>query len=189
MRNGFFQPRFWIAAMIASMIGSVLGVILTQLLSNELLKMLLPILIACMAIYLLIPTKNHVEQTDRSALTPKSPWTTLISTLLGIYSGFLGAGTGSLWTAIATGTFKLDIVQASAISRFMCFITNSVALVVFISLNQVNYPMGITLAICGSIGAYFGSKLAVRWGTKFMRTMIVSSTLVLAGNLAVTSWF
>ena len=121
-------------------------------------------------------------------MQPLSKKSLFVSASLGTYSGFLGAGTGSLWTSVATGLFKMDIMEASGISRFMCFVTNLVALLMFMGLSQVNYAIGLELSICGSIGAYLGSKLAIRWGAKFMRTMLVSSTLVMAGNLAITNW-
>ena len=186
MRKGLFRPRYWVAAIIASIFGSITGVALMQIFSNEALKMLLPILIGLMALYLLLPKKRTIA--PGRAAEPACRKSMLVSSGLGIYSGFLGAGTGSLWTSVATGMFKMDIMEASAISRFMCFTTNFVALLIFMGLSQVNYAIGLELSICGSIGAYLGSKLAIRWGAKFMRTMLVSSTLVMACNLAVTNW-
>ena len=84
--------------------------------------------------------------------------------------------------------FDMDIMEASALSRFMCFTSNLVALIIFTMISQVDYSLGIILAVSGALGAYFGSRLAIRWGAKFMRTVLVSSTLVMAGNLAVSNW-
>jgi len=186
IRNGFFSPRFWIATSIATAIGTLFGVGLTQIFSNQTLKTLLPLLIAIMAIYLLLPKKPWKRLNPPA--TPKCRKGLAVSALLGLYSGFLGAGTGSLWTMIATSMFGKDIMEASAISRFMCFFSNFVALIVFVLLSQIDYSIGLILSIGGAIGAYFGSRLAIRWGAKFMRTILVSSTLVMAGNLALSNW-
>ena len=186
MKNGLLSPRVWLAAVVATIVGAVLGVCLTQVFSNQILKMLLPVMIAGMAIYLLFP-KKPLKTIDPPE-APKSKKSVLLSSSLGIYSGFLGAGTGSLWTMSAVSVFGMDIMEASALSRFMCFTSNVVALIVFMVLSQVDYSMGIALSLCGAIGAYFGSRLAIRWGAKFMRTILVSSTLVMAGNLAISSW-
>lgn len=186
LRHGLFKPRFWMSAIIATVIGTLLGTGLTQIFSNETLKMILPILIAIVAIYLLIPKKPSTLSHPPAKV---DGWASLLtSNCLGIYSGFLGAGTGSLWTTIANGLYGINIMEASALSRFMCFISNLVALVVLITLGQVDYKMGIVLSISGAMGAYLGSRLAIRWGAKFMRTMLVSSTLFIAGNLLVANW-
>lgn len=185
IRNGLFTPRFWLAAIFATIVGAIIGVGLTQIFSNQTLKMLLPILIAAMAVYLLIP-KKPLALLD-PPIKPFSRKSLTMSSFLGIYSGFLGAGTGSLWTMVATSMFGMEIMEASALSRFMCFISNFVALIMFVILCQVDYSLAIVLSLSGALGAYFGSRLAIRWGAKFMRTILVSSTLVMAGNLAVSN--
>lgn len=186
IRTGLFKPRFWIATTLAVIVGTLLGVALTQIFSNQTLKMLLPVLIAAMAVYLLLPKKPL--QSSTPPIKPTSRKSLTASSFLGIYSGFLGAGTGSLWTMAATSMFDMDIMEASALSRFMCFTSNLVALIIFTMISQVDYSLGIILAVSGALGAYFGSRLAIRWGAKFMRTVLVSSTLVMAGNLAVSNW-
>jgi uncharacterized protein len=185
-RRGLFNPRFWMIVMVAAIIGTLLGTGLTQIFSNETLKMLLPILIGLMAIYLLIPKKPSIPLNQ--PLQINSLKSLVTTACLGIYSGFLGAGTGSLWTMTATNLYGINIMNASAISRFMCFISNSVALFILIFLGQVDYTIGTILSISGAVGAYLGSRIAVRCGPKFIRTMLVGSTLVLAGNLAITHW-
>ena len=186
IKKGLFNPHFWIATIIATLVGIVIGVGLIHLFSNSTLKLLLPILMLAMAAYLLLPPKLIFSV--KAPVAHNSAQGLTASSLLGVYSGFLGAGTGSLWTTVAVSMFNMDIMEASAISRFMCFISNALALCIFMGLHQVNYSLGSILALGGMLGAYLGSRLAFRWGAKFTRFILISSTLIMAVQLAFEYW-
>lgn len=184
IKQGLFNPRFWLAAIIAASVGTITGVVLTQLIPSSHLETILPIIIAGVAFYqiLLKRFKQHLNFI-KNKLPPHHPVSLGISVLLGIYSGFLGVGSGAIWTTIATVIFKINIKQANALAQFMCFISNSMALVIFIALSRVNFILGIDLALCGAAGAFFGAKVAAKSGNNFIQIIIIASTMSMATYL------
>lgn len=181
IKNRRFRPGYWIPAILSAMMGAIIGVSLTFFVSIVCMQKLLPILIMLISIYMLIPFKK----VGGSSVQQKGSYAgqVIVGMLLGIYSGFVGAGTGSIWTSAATEVFKVDIIEASAISRFMCFVTNLVSLVVFMCLNKVDYTMGLFLAFFGVIGALVGSRFAICLGAKFIRYIVIGASIIMAGNL------
>jgi hypothetical protein len=63
----------------------------------------------------------------------------------------------------------------------------AVALTVFIISGQINYLYGIVLAVGQGIGGWLGSRVAVSWGPKVVR--IVLLVAILASALKLTGLF
>ena len=188
IRKGLFKPRYWVATTVATIVGAVIGVLLTQLFSNAALRQLLPLFIAGIAVYLIFPCRFKSEKAiSRNFL--QSPLTVSIGSFFGVYSGFIGAGTGAIWISFCTGFFKAETVEANALAQYMCFVTNLVALLVFIGLGQVHFTAGVLMAGCGALGAFLGSKTAIQGGSQMIKHTLIAMTLLMSGNLAVTNWF
>ncbi len=51
------------------------------------------------------------------------------------------------------------------------------ALGIFIYYNQVDYKLGLVLALGNMIGAFIGSRVAVSWGPKFVRIILLLAIL------------
>ena len=54
---------------------------------------------------------------------------------------------------------------------------------VFIFNDQVNYTYGFILAAGNMIGAFLGAKVAVKWGPKFVRYLLLVTVIVAAAKL------
>jgi len=89
----------------------------------------------------------------------------LIFFLIGIYGGFIQVGTGFFLLAGLVLSEKLDLIKANAIKVLIVLLYTPLALVVFILNKQVDYKIGLILAIGNMAGAWIGSKVAVSWGT------------------------
>ncbi|MCB1826875.1 MAG: sulfite exporter TauE/SafE family protein [Coxiellaceae bacterium] len=183
MRRDYFQPRQFLAAVIATLLGSLAGALLALIISNVSLNHIVPLFLLSVAIMLLLSSTR--QKKAKPAINPTSLSAKVMSVLLGLYSGFIGAGTGSLWTALAMRLFNNDMVTASAMSRFMCFIANFSALLVFMMLHQVDYVLGISLSITGCIGAYIGTHLAIRGGATLIRPLLLLVTAAMAVSLLI----
>ena len=89
---------------------------------------------------------------------------------LGYYGGFIHAGNGFLIIAALTIITGFDLVRANAIKVFAIFFYTIIALVAFIiKAAQVNWSLGLTLAVGNATGAWIGSHWAVDKGEKWIK--------------------
>ena len=128
IRKGLFQPGLWWAMSFATCVGAFIGAVLIYLMSPGVLKKLLPLAILLAAAYLAWPRR---ARSATISLEPPLPpdairrgvkW--LTGGLIGFYDGFIGPGTGAFWMAAAMKLFRLDLVAAAGVARFMNFISN-----------------------------------------------------------------
>lgn len=183
------QLKLWLPISIAAMVGSAFGAGLAFLVDDATLKKILPLFIAAMAVYLLVNKKQeHVSQYRPELHCRKKKKSMVVGKLLGIYSGFLGAGTGTLCSIALMRMFKMDVCDSSMVSRLICFTTNISALIVFVALGNVDYKLGLFIAILGSIGAYWGSFLSVKYGKKLIGNAMLVMTILTSVGLSVEAW-
>lgn len=189
IKKGLFDPKFWVATTLAAIAGSVIGVGLTQLVSAKWLEAILPIIIGAIAAYMIIHKKKDYSQEKTDPEPNNSPKVLLLSSALGTYSGFIGAGTCAIWINTSSRLFRINLLKSNALSQYMCFITNLTSLIIFMALSEVHYPLGLCLAIFGVLGTLIGSKIAVQCGDRLIKNIIIGSTLFMSINLAVNNWF
>lgn len=184
-RRRLFKPMLWLAASMATLIGAVIGSVLALLLPSQWLNTILPLSLLLMSIYFLAPSSWKTSSDTATSENPCRIKSTFLSTLLGIYSGFVGAGTGSIWTALAMRLFMLPASEASAVAVSMCFISNATALLIFVYLQQVDYLLGLGLIMAGMLGVRIGAKLCVSHGMALMRPLVTGSTGIMAIKLTI----
>lgn len=187
IRRGIFNPLYWRAAILAVFIGALCGALATQLISSHVFRQLIPIAVIAVAVYMLIPKKSVTESASKT-FRPRSSSSAILGTILGFYDGFLGPGTGSFWATLVMAVYKLDLLTASGVARFMNLISNTVALMTFILLGDVDYQLGIFLAIALAAGSYIGANAAIRFGVKFIKPVFLTVVIVLAIHMIYVEW-
>ncbi len=100
---------------------------------------------------------------------------------LGFYDGFFGPGTGSFLVFAFVGLFGFSFLAASATAKWVNLITNLAALAFFASHGHVLYATAIPMAVFNVLGSLLGSRMAIRKGSGFVRTIfvLVVSALIL----------
>ncbi|MCA1793094.1 MAG: TSUP family transporter, partial [Desulfobacteraceae bacterium] len=93
---------------------------------------------------------------------------------LGFYDGFFGPGTGSFWTGALLIFLGLDMTRAVGTTRVMNFVSNVVALAMFIIGGNVLWSAGLAMAAGQIIGARAGSSLAIKRGAGFIRPFFLT---------------
>ena len=79
--------------------------------------------------------------------------------LVGVYAGFIQAGAGVFMLAIMSVVWKKKISELNPIKVFIIFIINLIALAWFGYAGDVNWEVGILLAVGQFLGAFVGVKL------------------------------
>lgn len=101
----------------------------------------------------------------------------IIFFLIGIYGGFIQAGVGFFLLAGLVLSVGADLVKANALKVFIVMLYTIPALAVFLFHNQVNLKIGLILAVGNMTGAFIGSKVAISWGPKFVRYILLLAIL------------
>ena len=107
----------------------------------------------------------------------------IIFFFIGIYGGFIQAGVGLFLLAGLVLGAGLDLVRANALKVFIVLLYTPIALVIFMINNQVDYKLGLILAVGNMLGAFVGAKATVSWGPKFVRYILLIAISVSAIKL------
>ncbi len=103
---------------------------------------------------------------------------------LGLYDGFAGPGTGSLFMYAYARWFGRDFLGAAATAKLLNLGTNAGALGVFVGLGNVEYGIAVPMLLANLAGGYAGASLALRHGTGFIRRVFVGVVVILMAKLA-----
>jgi len=186
IRKGVFKPGLWWAMSAGTLVGALIGAVLVYLMSAGALKKLLPLAILAAAVYLAWPRRSTsvAPVSEPVDARPIQPGVKLLTGgLIGFYDGFIGPGTGAFWMAAAMKLFRLDMVAAAGVARFMNFISNLTALLTFMAFGNIDYAVGLTMGATLMVGAFAGAHSAIRYGAPFIRPVFLIVVALMAGRL------
>jgi len=171
IKKGVVKPQRIKVAIIAAFIGSVLGTIAVQMSPPDLLEKLIPFLIAAIGIYTLFaPRLGEVEAAPRIS---EGKWQKGVATLSGFYDGYIGPGRGMFFALGNVALRGRQIIEATGTAKVLNLSTNIGSLIFFILGGNVLWTVGLAMMVGQTIGAYFGSHMVVKGGSKLIRPMIV----------------
>ncbi|MCH4166730.1 MAG: TSUP family transporter [Megasphaera sp.] len=104
---------------------------------------------------------------------------------IGFYDGFIGPGTGTFYI-VFFAMIGFDFVMAAGNAKILNLTSNITSFVLFIYWDKIIYIYGAVMAVCIFCGAYFGSRLAIRKGSSFIRVIMLTVTTLLIGKLALS---
>ncbi len=168
------------SALLGSWVGASFAVSLDDQLFNRILAL---IMFGVMAFTAFDPMKRF----GRDDVT-LSFWRKVVLVItffgVGVYGGFVQAGVGFLIiTALLVHGF--DLVRINAVKVFVIFVYTFIALWVFISHGQIDYVLGIALAVGNSIGGVIGPRLAVAKGHDWIKKVVTATVLIFALKLLI----
>ena len=160
--------------------GSILGALLAIKIGDELFQKILAVVMIGIIISMIIPTKKIVEENK----TNKISWQTYVAMIfVGFYGGFIQVGIGFILMASLKYLMKLNLVYINMHKVFIVLIYTIPALLVFIVSKNINWFMGIGLAAGNMIGGWWGAKLSVKKGERFIRMFLMAAIFVIALKL------
>lgn len=176
IRKGAVDIRECLTGIAFTFTGAVLGAVTIQHMEAGFIRHLIPFMLLFVFCYTLF-SKNLGLKPARPKMG-RSPFFLLFGLGLGFYDGFFGPGTGSFWTGALLIILGLDMTAAAGTTRVMNFVSNIVALAVFIIGGNVLWTAGFTMAGGQIIGARIGSGLAIKKGAPFIRPVFLTMVLL-----------
>ena len=176
----------WRALAVASVtagLGALCGAYLLTKISRAQFDFLLPILLGAMFVYTLVRKDLGQAHEPRFEGKPLDQASAVTGAGIGLYDGFFGPGTGSLLVFIYVRLFGFDFIHASAMAKGVNVACNVCALALFISLGYLLWPDALWLAGANLLGGVIGSKLALRFGSVWVRRIFIVVVAALILNI------
>ena len=99
---------------------------------------------------------------------------------IGFYGGFIQVGVGFLLISGLVLGCGLDLVKGSAAKMFLIAVYTALAVVIFVWADQINWGVGLVMAIGNSTGAYLGTRLAIEKGARLIRWLLAIASVAVA---------
>ena len=181
-KKGVFPIRLALLCTPPALIGSYLGANLAITIDEMLFRRVLALVMVGVLIFMAVdPMKRF--RCDEMPMTPLRLLVLVVSFFaVGIYGGFVQAGVGFL-IITALLAHGLDLVRINAVKVLVIFAFTIVALGVFIMHDQVDYLLGLSLALGNSAGGWIGTHYAVKKGHEWIKRFVIATVVVFALRL------
>lgn len=166
-------------------IGAIIGCAVMVSISAHWLQ---PIIIASLigtAVFIFSQRKLGCQTTYHGETRRNLVLSVTAALFIGFYDGFIGPGTGTFYI-VFFAMIGFDFVIAAGNAKILNLVSNITSFVLVIYWDKIIYVYGITMAVCIFCGAYFGSRLAIRKGSAFIRVIMLTVTTLLIGKLALS---
>ena len=163
-----------------SFIGAILGVTTVLSIQSSYINTIVLILLLFVGIYSLFSKAAGLEDRFEGFSKKNTLLGILLALVLGFYDGFLGAGVGAFLIFGLINIFKFDFVRAGGNCKVLNFVGNIAAVSMFAIRGQINYKIGIPVALFMIIGARLGAKVALNKGAKLIKPIFVTMALAVA---------
>lgn len=162
--------RIWFAALM-SFVGATLGTICVHYIDTSVLDILIPIVLVLIGLYfLLVPNIGDVEKKPRM---PEKAFNLTVVPGIGFYDGLFGPGTGSFFSLSNIALRGQQIITATGNAKVFNFASNIAAVVVFVIGGKVVWLVGGVMIVGQILGAYLGSLMVIKKGSKLIRPLVV----------------
>lgn len=170
---------------VSAFLGSIIGAYLAVDISGAVFNRILAVVMIFVVLIIIFGPKIRVQDLQ-ARLTGKYLWVGIIAFFFfGIYGGFINAGLGFIMILFLHFVNRMSLVHANATKVAVVFMYMVSALIVFVINDQVNWKIGLILAIGNGSGAWLASRVSVAKGDGFIKTFLIVMVVILAIKL----WF
>lgn len=182
-RKGHIDFKALKLALLCAFVGALIGTLVVQSINAGFLKAIIPYALILIALYMLVSPK--ISDQDSEPKLTKLPFDMAVGGGLGFYGGVFGPGMGSFYAAAFAGLRGYSMPKATAYAKPMVLITNFTSMVVFIYAGQVVWLLAIPMACAQVLGARVGSNLVISRGTRLIKPVIITATVLIALKMIV----
>lgn len=159
--------------------GAIAGALIAVKLDDDTFQKILGIIMIGIILSMFFPE----GRTDKPGKGKISVLTAASMFGIGFYGGFIQVGVGFLIMASLKYLMRLNLVLVNMHKVFIVLIYTIPVLVIFIITNNVNWFLGLSLAAGNATGGWWGAKISVKRGEKFIKMILVISIFIMALKL------
>jgi uncharacterized membrane protein YfcA len=180
-RRGFVDLRTLLPAIVTAATAAFVGALVVRQIDPSALRIAVPIFLIIIAVYFLFAPQ--LTDNDSHARLRFATYVPLMAAVIGFHDGIFGPGTGSFLTMGFVALFGLGLTRASGHTKVLNLASNLGALILFIPVGAVLWPVAIAMAIGQVVGGYIGALTGIRFGARLIRPLVVVVCVVLALRL------
>lgn len=162
-----------IPAAVAALILSFCGAYTVTKVPADFLRKLLPFILLFVAVYTFRKKDFGSVHAPAHSGTKEKLLAVVVGGGIGFYDGFFGPGTGSFLVFLFVRIFRFDFLSASAVAKVVNVACNFSALFWFGVSGHLLWLLGLTMAICNIFGSIIGARMAMRYGSGFVRQLFL----------------
>ena len=171
-------------AAIFAFVSAYVGAACVSLVPTHILRPIVLVMLIVIAIYTFMKKQFGQVHVDQH-ITPKLLFFAALGSLaIGFYDGIFGPGTGSFFIFFFIRFLQVDFLHASALSKIGNFMTNLAALSFFIPAGHIFFQLGFMMAAANITGSLLGVRLALKYGSGFIRILFLILVSILICRLA-----
>lgn len=185
-KTGLIDFRGYAGTVALIFVAAFTGSIALQMVSNAVLGRVMPVMILAVVAYVLLsPRMTDADSHERLGRAAYAP----VGGLIGFYDGFFGPGAGSFYSTSLVALRGMGLTRASANTKLFNFTSNFASLLLFGMGDKVLVLLGIVMAAGAMTGAWIGAHVAIRFGARVIRPLLVAISLILTGKLVWENFF
>lgn len=181
IHKGAIDLRRAVLSVICTFTGAATGAMLVQHLGGDRLARVIPLLLIAFALYFMFSPR--VSDLDSRCRVGEGAFAFTVGTCVGFYDGFFGPGTGTFFAMGFVALLGYNLRRATAHSKLLNFTSNLAALLFFLPGGHVIWSIGLVMGAGQLAGAWIGSHLVLRHGTRLVRPVLVIASLAVSLKL------
>jgi uncharacterized membrane protein YfcA len=172
-------------ACAVAFVASLGGAITVTHVPPDLFRPLVPVILALVLVYTLVRKDLGTVHAPRELSSRALVAGFVLVAAIGFYDGFFGPGTGSFLMLLFIRLYGFDFVNAAASARVLNVATNASALAWFTGHGHVMWGVGLAMAVANVAGSQVGTRVALKRGAGFVRSVFV---VIVAALIVKTAW-
>jgi uncharacterized membrane protein YfcA len=160
--------------------GSILGAIIASQMSAEIFRQVFGIAMIGL-LYPMLAPKKTIDESEPIAARSRL-WNAVLFFGIGLYGGAIQAGVG-IFLIAALSRSGLDLVRANSIKVVIIGMLTLAAVPVFVSQDQVDWPLASALVVGFGLGGELGARAAIKGGERLIKPVLFVSVLAMSGRM------
>lgn len=183
-QHGLVDVKGQKLAIVLTFFGAVCGTLCVQQIDANILAKAIPVLLILFALYFLFSPK--ISDHDRRQTVSPAAFATTVGFGAGFYDGFFGPGTGTFFTMGYVALLGYGLPKATGNTKLLNFTSNIASLLFFAVSGHIVWLAGLIMGTGQMVGSYIGSRMAVEHGTRLIRPVLVTVSLLMSLKLLLT---
>jgi uncharacterized membrane protein YfcA len=180
-RHGLVDVKGQKLAIALTFLGAVCGTLLVQQIDSSVLKKAIPVLLILFSLYFLFSPK--ISDADKHRVISPTTFAMTVGFGAGFYDGFFGPGTGTFFMMGYVALLGYGVPKATGNTKLLNFTSNIASLLFFALSGHIVWLAGLVMGVGQMIGSYIGSHMAVKHGTRLIRPVLVTVSLLVSLKL------
>lgn len=171
--SGNVMIRIALLSALGSLAGGVLGTNLALLIPGAALEIVMMIVLPVVAVFLSLRKDFGMNKNQRQLAKPiENSLALAIGFVIGCYDGLIGPGTGTFLILCFSGILGLDLLVSGGCAKVSNMASNIASGIVFLFNGKAMYSILLPAALCSVAGSFFGSRFAIKGGSKRIRRVM-----------------